>query len=138
MKTAVQSALKDAVSRVLTPKKSTDVLREVSISASTAPHTVPVWPKILSPFYIDIRVKVLYIPGQSVTGQHLTNWELRILVRLLHEMYYNKIFYDTTENRVAHSASRKNFRLASHTVQYAALVRYHIKYGHINAGIDYR
>ena len=30
VKTAVQLALKDAVSRVLTPKKSTDVLREVS------------------------------------------------------------------------------------------------------------
>lgn len=29
VKTAVQAALKDAVSRVLTPKKSTDVLREV-------------------------------------------------------------------------------------------------------------
>lgn len=40
VKTAVQLALKDAVSRVLTPKKSTDVLREVSISRSSAPSTV--------------------------------------------------------------------------------------------------
>ncbi|CAM9143730.1 unnamed protein product [Scytosiphon promiscuus] len=34
VKTAVQSALKDAVSRVLTPKKSTDVLREVNAAKS--------------------------------------------------------------------------------------------------------
>ncbi|CAN0221316.1 unnamed protein product [Pylaiella littoralis] len=34
VKTAVQSALKDAVSRVLTPKKSTDVLREVNAARS--------------------------------------------------------------------------------------------------------
>lgn len=40
VKTAVQAALKDAVSRVLTPKKSTDVLREVSVSISTASSTV--------------------------------------------------------------------------------------------------
>ncbi|CAB1104142.1 unnamed protein product [Ectocarpus sp. CCAP 1310/34] len=34
VKTAVQSALKEAVSRVLTPKKSTDVLREVKAARS--------------------------------------------------------------------------------------------------------
>lgn len=34
VKTAVQAALKDAVSRVLTPKKSTDVLREVKAARS--------------------------------------------------------------------------------------------------------
>ncbi|CAN0018880.1 unnamed protein product [Ectocarpus sp. 12 AP-2014] len=34
VKTAVQSALKEAVSRVLTPKKSTDILREVKAARS--------------------------------------------------------------------------------------------------------